>query len=426
MPDITSVVNTILANGSTEYQSRVPVATRTNIQDVGNAILSYTPTTNEFLTLMLNKIVMQLVNNKSWSNPLAALKKGTKPLGFDIENSYTNPATAAAYDRTGANLLSTVTPDVKTEYFRLNRRDRYKVTVYPDDIRHAFTSYEAMNSLIDSITNSLYNGDFIDEFILMKNLFSDAIINQKMITASITAVTTEATAQAALVAIKNLASAMQYPSTAFNAYAKSGGAGNAVNIWTPKSDQVIVIRSDILNYIDVMVLAAVFNLEKADIKGSIVEVDNFGFASNCLAVIMDKATMHVWDDKNEAPEPFRNPEGLYYNYFWHHWQTLAMSLLTNAVAIVDDAVVPAAPVITEANAVAAQAVIDGTSVTGNLVIVQLLTAANVLRDQKQVVSAANAFSVTMDVNLALTDKIIVWQVDPAGNKSANDTFTVVA
>jgi hypothetical protein len=82
MPDITNIVNTITANGSTELQARIPQATIDNIDAVGNAIMTYQNAANEFLSALVNKIAFTLVKSKTWENPLAILKQGVKPLGY--------------------------------------------------------------------------------------------------------------------------------------------------------------------------------------------------------------------------------------------------------------------------------------------------------------------------------------------------------
>jgi hypothetical protein len=427
MPDITSIVNTILANGSTEYTSRIPEATRDNIQEVGNAILSYTATANEFLTSLLNKIVMQLVINKTAKNPLTILKKGSMPLGFDIEQSYINPATGAVYDPTGASLLSTSTPDVKTEYFRVNRQDRYKATIYRDRLKFAFTSEDAFGQMVAGIVNSLYSGDFIDEFILMKRVFSDAIVNQKMITASVTDVTTAETALAFVTAVKNLASGMVYPSTAFNAYAKAGGSGNAITTWCQREDQILICRSDILNFVDTNVLAAAFNIDKAQFLAQTLEVDNFGETSSVLAILLDRSAIQVWDKLYSSDEPFYNPEGRYWNYYLHHWQVYALSLMANAVAIVNDAVNPNAPVLTENTLQNGEDDPAGTATTGCRIFFEVWNAEETIRIcQHTEIVANNAWTFALDDTLVTGQKIRAWQVDAAGNKSALDTYTVDA
>ena len=418
MPDITNIVNTITANGSTELQARVPQATIDNIDAVGNAIMTYQNAANEFLSALVNKIAFTLVRSKTWENPLAILKQGVKPLGYDIENTHINPATDQGYDPTGAGLLATQTPDVKTEYFRLNRQGKYKVTIWEDQLKHAFTSWDNFGAMLTGIVNSLYSGDYIDEFILMKHTLADAILDQKMITASHTPITDVSTATAFLTALKQASSGMTYPSTSFNAYAKAGGGGAAVTTWTPKEQQILICRSDVLNTLDTTVLASVFNLDKAKFNGRIIETDNFGLTANVTAVLMDQSALQVWDEMSKITE-FYNGDGLYRNYFWHHWQTYALSLLANAVAFVDDAVAPAAPAITAP--AATNTTVSGTGVADHVVFVTIGTET-----RWAVVESDGSWTVGDFTPMVQADSVVAYQVDGAGNKSVTDTEAVTA
>lgn len=419
MPDITNIVNTIIENGSTELQARIPQATIDNIDAVGNAILTYQNAANEFLSALVNKIAFTLVRSKTWDNPLAILKQGVKPLGYDIENTHINPATDQGYDPTGVGLLLTSRPDVKTEYFRLNRQGKYKVTIWEDQLKHAFTSWDNVGKMLEGIVNSLYSGDYIDEFILMKNVIAEAVIKQRIITASHTAITDVATATAFLTALKQASSGMTYPSPSFNAYAKVTGVPAApVITWTPKEQQILITRSDILNTLDTTVLASVFNLGKAEYQGRIIEVDNFGFGENVTAVLMDQAALQVWDEMSKMSE-FFNADGLYRSYFWHHWQTYALSLMANCIAFVDDAVAPAAPAITAPGAT--DTTVSGTGVAGCIVFVTI-------NDETRwaVVESDGSWTVGDFTPMVQADSVVAYQVDGAGNKSLTDTEAVTA
>lgn len=334
MADMVNVVNTILANGSEEYQNRVPLATQTNIDTVGRQILSYTTTTNEFLSALINKIAFTLVINKTWSNPLAVLKKGDKPLGKDIEVIHTNPAKAESYEDSedfGARLLEQVKPDVATEYYRVNRRDQYTVSVNRQSLRFAFTSWDNLESLLNEIVNSLYSGDYIDEFILTKDLFAKGVTNAEIKTVDSVEVTDEASGKQLIKDIKTASSAFTYPSTLWNSY-----DGGERMTWTPKENQLLIVRSDLINLIDVDVLAQAFNIGKLDFMAQTLEVDNFGSNEDIQAILLDRAAVQVWDDLTELTE-FYNPKSMVWNYYWNHWQTFALSKLANAVAFVKPA-----------------------------------------------------------------------------------------
>lgn len=334
MANMVNVLNTILSNASADYQGRVPTATQNNITEVGSAIMAYQPTENEFLSALVNKIAMTMVHNKTFRNPLAVLKKGSIPLGRNIEEIYTNPATGTTFDATGADLLARNLPDTKTIYHAMNRQGKYKVTVSKAQLIHAFTSYSALEKLLSSIVNSLYSGDELDEFILMKELVASAITGGKLLTVELGSdITDTDSAKAFVKSIRTVSQAMTLPSTNFNSYYNINKDTDAkpVVTWTPKDNQVLLLRNDISVNVDVELLAQAFNVSYTDIQQRTLLVDSFGTNTNCAAVLCDEAFFQVYDNL-EQMENFHNGEGLYDNFIRHHWQTYSLSLFANAMA----------------------------------------------------------------------------------------------
>lgn len=323
MADMVSIVNGIRTAGSIEYQTRVPLATRTNIDTVAAPIMTYTTIQNEFLTTLLGKIAMQVIHMKTLKNPLAILKKGTIPLGIDIEEIYTNLATANVFDPTGATLLTVHKPDVRTAYHRRNRQDQFPVTISRQQLATAFTAWGKLEELTTSIINSMYSGDAYNEFVMMKNLVADAVIDGKITTAIVTSITDAATATAFVKAIRNACSYFTFPGSSFNKL--------ALTTWCPREDQILLIRADAITNVDVDVLAVAFNMSKTDLLARMVEVDTFGAATNVYAVLVDKSWFQVWDNLNEMTE-FYNGQGMLWNYYWNHWQTYSFSPFANAIA----------------------------------------------------------------------------------------------
>lgn len=335
MPNMMNVMNTILANASADYQARVPQATRDNISEQGSAIMSYQATENEFLNALVNKIAMTIVRNKTFKNPLAILKKGGVPLGRNIEEIYTNPATGTTYDPSGANLLQRAIPDTKAIYHSMNRQGQYKATISKSQLIQAFTSYQALEQLLNSIVNSIYSGDNLDEFMLMKELFASAIAGGKMKTIDLemSSISDTDGAKKFVKAVKTAGQAMEFPSTAFNSYYDINKDHDAkpVVTWTPLDNQVLILRNDVSVDVDVELLAKAFNVSYTDLKQRTLIVDTFGSAVNCGAVLCDEAYVQVWDNLQQM-ESFHNGEGLYDNYIYHHWQTYSLSLFANATA----------------------------------------------------------------------------------------------
>lgn len=333
MANMVNVLNAILNGASADYQARVPVATQTNLTEVGTAVMSYQATENEFLSALVNKVAMVIVRNKTFANPLAVLKKGGVPLGKNIEEIYTNPATGTAFDPTGAKLLERSLPDTKAIYHSMNRQGQYKATVSKAQLIQAFTSYQALEQLLNSIVNSIYSGDNLDEFLLMKELFATAINGGKLKTLDVANVTDTDTAKAFVKAIKTVGQAMEFPSSNYNAYHDINKDKDAkpVITWTPLNNQVLILRNDVAVDVDVELLAKAFNVSYTDLQQRTLIVDSFGSAKNCGAVLCDEAFVQVYDNLNQM-ESFHNGEGLYDNFIYHHWQTYSLSLFANAMA----------------------------------------------------------------------------------------------
>lgn len=335
MANMMNILNTILANASADYQARVPQATQTNITEVGSAVMSYQATENEFLSALVNKVAMTIVRNKTFNNPLAVLKKGGVPLGRNIEEIYTNPATGTTFDPTGAKLLERSLPDTKAIYHSMNRQGQYKATVSKAQLIQAFTSYQALEKLLNSIVNSIYSGDNLDEFMLMKQLFASAIAGGKIKTVDLemNAITDTDGAKKFVKAVKTVGQAMEFPSSNWNSYHDINKDKDAkpVITWTPLDNQVLVLRNDISVDVDVELLAKAFNVSYTDLKQRTLIVDTFGSATNCGAILCDEAFVQVYDNLQQM-ESFHNGEGLYDNYIYHHWQTYSLSLFANATA----------------------------------------------------------------------------------------------
>lgn len=333
--DLVGVLNTIRDNASDIYRSRIPEATRTNIQDIqegmtnpNNAVV-----TNEFISTLLNMIIKQVIHNKFFSDPLKPLKKGTKPLGDTIEEIYANFVQAKGFDPTGADLLDREMPDVKAVYHRMNRQDRYKITISPEQIQKAFTSYEKLESFIQTIINTLYNSSELDEFVLMKQLIKQAIDNNAMKVVTIPdPVASEQNAKDFIKAVKIVSGDMVFANSNNNAYLESQSTDTkALITCTPKSEQILIIDNATDVSVSIEVLAYVFNMSVAEFNDTRkIVIDAFPDEST-RACLVDKQFLQAYDDLILFKE-FENAEGLYKNYYLHVWQTLAYSNLVNAVA----------------------------------------------------------------------------------------------
>lgn len=335
---IIDILNAIKAEASTEYADRIPDATRTNIEEIGNALVSNAKTFgNEFVGALVDRIAFTIIRTKQATNKLSILKKGRKPLGNDVQEIFTNLAIANKFDASGQALLTRTIPDIKVLYHRRNREDQYPATITRAQLKSAFVSSETLERFMQDIIQSMYNADTQDEFILMKNLFADAVLNDKVVKVTVTPVTNVDTATDLLENMTTASSSFEFMSPVWNRYYENRpttDTGKPVQTWCEIENQVLIIRADVLNKIKIRVLAGFFNLTEAEMKAKVITVDSFGKATNVVAMLVDDAFVQVYDDLEEMSS-FYNPQGLYWNYWLTHWQTLSFSYLANAVAFVD-------------------------------------------------------------------------------------------
>ena len=81
---------------------------------------------------------------------------------------------------------------------------------------------------------------------------------------------------------------------------------------------------------DVEVLAAAFNMDKAEFMGRRILIDNFGELTGVKLLLCDESFFQIYDVLMQF-ESVRNPEGLYWNYFLHKWTVFSVSRFANAV-----------------------------------------------------------------------------------------------
>ena len=328
--------NFIRANSTEAFVNVVPAATKDNIQTISNILFNdaYQPMLNEFVTNLINRIALTIVRNKSFNNPLAIFKKGSVPLGTDIQDIYENPAEAEAYEYSNtamAKLLTITDPDTHVAYYRRNRKDLYTKTITREGLQGAFVSWEKFEDYISAITTSLYSGNYISEFNYTKQLVDGAYDNGKVIVETVDAVTDASSAKAFVKKARALYSKLKFPSSNYNAYSKFSGAKGTITTWTDENRIVLIVKSDVMAEVDVEVLAAAFNIDSAKLMGRIVEVDSFE-NDEIQAVLCDEAWLQIYDNILRFDE-FYNARVMAWNEYLHAWGTFAICPFANAVVL---------------------------------------------------------------------------------------------
>lgn len=329
--------NNLIDSIAAEIGANLTVGSAGSLKAFGDALIDANYN-NAFLTVLANKVGMTIVRDKVFSNPLKIFKKGSMPLGYIVEELGANPADINTYSNASTvSMLNQVKPDVKVAYHELNSKKFTKVSVGEDELREAFKDYTAFEQFVNMIINTLYTGAEIYDFEAVKATFAKAVTQADVVTEVLAAPTgTQASADAFILALKNKSSAMKFPSSDYNKCKDLTETATDYITWTPIEDQVLIIRSDILNNLDIYAMAKAFNISYEKLIGNIVEVDYIDAAKNINAILCDKSFL-VYLDKLDKTTSFYNGESLVWNYWYHFWKLYDISPMANCVAFIETA-----------------------------------------------------------------------------------------
>lgn len=348
------ILNAIRNSASTNYRDYVPEAkgSAQSIRDIGAVIMQYPTLQNEFLSALVNRIGMVLITSKMYTNPWTAFKRGYLEFGETIEEIFVNIAKPFQYDPATAEnkVFQREIPDVRAAFHTLNYQKFYKATIQNEQLRQAFLSWTGITDLIAKIVDAMYTGAAYDEFQTMKYLLARHILNGQLYPTEISNVTS-ANMKAIVSDIKSVSNKLTFMNDKYNL------AGVATH--TEKNEQYIIVNSSFDAVMDVEVLAAAFNMTKADFIGHRVLIDGFGdldttrldalFANdpnytsltsgeitalNAIpAVLVDANYFMIFDNLSNFTEQY-NGEGLYWNYWYHVWKTFSVSPFANCTVFV--------------------------------------------------------------------------------------------
>lgn len=338
----------------------------TNIGEWGSPMFgsNYQAVQESFFGL-LKQIAYVATVTRLFDNPLSQLEGENIPLGWAGEEVYVNPVKGRQFDVNDfAGILQKYEADVKVQYLTVNMDLQYPVTLTRDKIRTAFNSWRDLEEFINGIVNALYNGAYIGMFNYTKALVSAAFASNKAAYLKVTKPTNEATGKAFIKQLREMYTLFQLPSSNYNAWKKVGGAGRPITTWCAPEDIMLIIRADIMATVDVDVLAAAFNMDKADFIGRVITVDNFDTytddgeklydGQHILGIICDKAWFKI-KQQDMALDMWFNPNNRSWQYYLNVVKMYNYSLFANGVILADaDPVVDATAVTTSKTSVSVE------------------------------------------------------------------------
>lgn len=373
--DSVAILNAIRSVAGDEYQARIPEATRQNIEDVGNTILSYTPFANLFLSSLMNRIA-KVVIKKLDTMPDIYSVFGEERLEFGdtIQKIFVDIPTAHAYEGTKTqNPTSMLTIEkgvIHVEYTSVDRRLYYKTTISVPELKEAFISVSALDSLVMGLIEGMARAFSVDKYVMdthvlaeqckyVKSLKDEAGALATPVNANVRVIEIPATvakfnettgevewdtvgAKAFLKQLRKETGKLGFyhkldyaPYDVANEVADVSSASDIKTISamrTPREKQILALELSTMAEIDVDALAVLFNLQKAELKTQTIELDDgalgeYGSSSakrHFVGFLCNKDAVERGVSFEDS-DSFKNPEHEYVNFWNHYWGFRAVS-----------------------------------------------------------------------------------------------------
>ena len=344
---LNSIRETSIQNNTLYHRYVLEILPTSDIGSFASPILDNPNVMNEFMNVLVQRIVYTQVDIKLFNNPLRVLEGNRIPLGSIGQEIFINPAKGRKFnDDDFAGLLAKYEADIKVQYHHLNSDLQYCVTITRAKLKDAFVSWSSLENFIDGLTQSLYNGAYIDQYNMTKGLVSSAYASNQVRVEVISSPSSEANAKTFITKAREYFLNMQTPSSQFNAWRQVGGYGRDILTWSNPEDIVFLLRNDIASYIDVNVLASAFNIDKSVLMGNIIYVNDFDEYDNqgtkifdgsaIVGMIADKSWFRIKEQETTMDE-FYNANNRTWQYYLNVVRMYSYSLFSNAVVFATSA-----------------------------------------------------------------------------------------
>lgn len=318
-------LNLIRHNATSDYQRRVPDATKGNIDDVFHSIFSYRPNQNEYADALVNQIGREYVIFQSYQNKLAQFKTDAMMFGDTMEEIGVGLTEARRYDPSRNYLEGEIfgqhRPNIKTAFHKQNRQDYYPITVTEAMLKRAFRTPTGMANLVAAILESPTTSDQWDEYLLMAKVIGKMHKMGAFWKQNVPDVSN----------VSSDAPAARYLLRQARAWSEKLGFidGNynlaRLETFVKAEDLILLVTPESKAAIDVEALAAAFNVTYAELEARTITVrqQDVGI-EGFQALLTGKDFFKVADTYLENTTA-NNPVGLHQNYYLHHHQIISAS-----------------------------------------------------------------------------------------------------
>lgn len=293
---------------------------------------------NTFVKGLFTLIGTQLIRSREYINPLAGLKRVNLNRMQTMQEVGMMLIKAKAYNwQDVVDILEQYPPEVRVAYHSMNRQDKYPITFAPQELDRAFLTEYGLSDFLSAVLQLPINSDNVDEYNAMLDLFAKYEDRFGFFKIKVPNILGDF-GSASAADIRAFAEAVR----AWTGRLKicMTGLYNAYHVPTfSRPEQLYLITTpEIRAKLDVNVLAMAFNMSMTDIQTRIIEVDHIP-VENAIALLVDE-DWFVCGDNLYQNSDFYNPSTLTTTYWLHHWETLSVSPMMNALAFVTDVATP--------------------------------------------------------------------------------------
>lgn len=316
--------------GTNDFQQRIPDPTVSGIKATMDAL--FAPMNNQFynqfMDILVNRIGFTYVRQQAYKNPLSVFKGTKLSYGSTIQEIAPKWIKAHSYDDENETLLKLHRPEAEVWYHSQNRRDQYPISVNVDELRTAFTDETGLNKLVASIMTTPQNSDEYDEYQIMKQLIAEYEARWGFFKHHLSAAPTDdATGKELLTALQTYGGRLQFPSALYS--------GTSIPVFAKPDELVLLVTPETQASLNVNTLAALFNVDLAQVKYRTVIVDEFPIAG--AVALLTTEDFFVCSDTLYNTTSFWNPQTLTTNYYLNHWGVYSVSPFVPAILFTTDA-----------------------------------------------------------------------------------------
>lgn len=311
--------------GSVDYQRRIPNADKGNIQDIAHNLFRMNLVKNEFIDGLVNRIGREYVVFKSWRNKLAVFKGDPMMFGDTMEETGVGLTKANRFDPSANALEGAIfgqhRPNTRTAFHRVNRMDRYDITVNETMLRRAFLTPNGLSNLVAQLMESPITSDNYDEYLMMTRLFRemyDVGAFWKVRVPDVRSISSDAPdAKYLLREMRSWADILSFPSAHYN-LAK-------LETFVEPEKIVLFVTPESKAAIDVEALAAAYNLSYAELSARTITVRTEDVNIPGFQAALTTEEFFKVVDTLITTTSADNPVGLYQNFFLHHHGIISAS-----------------------------------------------------------------------------------------------------